>query len=436
MDEGFSGTVRLTNISDFIAPSPNCIIPIEAKAEEPLVAVRSRQGAKNGVRKGPVKISLNDCLACSGCITSAETVLVEEQSITRLLEGMTDKQLFVVTVSPQSVSSIAVKRQISASDAARLIATYFFSKGAHYVIDSSFGRAFCLEEAYTEFQSTSARPLLVSACPGFVCYAEKSHDGFLLPFLSKVRSPQAVNGALVKDYLSRHLHVPIESIYHAAVMPCFDKKLEASRPDFYVPGTEVRETDCVISTVEVAGLLDEVDTVTETEKDGWLSNFSRGVLYGNPGGTSGGFTEMLVRKLVSENGGEISEEKLAKNVEVVVVKRDGEVTLRAARVYGFRNIQNLVRKMKSNKCNYDYVEVMACPSGCANGGAQIRAETAEERDRVLSSVEEVFSTLVEDAWPEMLDVPKTWSSLNPDWKAFLRTDYHGVTGNITQKLQW
>jgi iron only hydrogenase large subunit-like protein len=32
-----------------------------------------------------VKVSLHDCLACSGCITSAETVLIEQQSTGLLL---------------------------------------------------------------------------------------------------------------------------------------------------------------------------------------------------------------------------------------------------------------------------------------------------------------------------------------------------------------
>lgn len=50
-------------------------------------------------------------------------------------------------------------------------------------------------------------------------------------------------------------------------------------------------------------------------------------------------------------------------MDAISVSRDGEVILRAARVYGFRNIQNLVRKLKNNKKAYDYVEVMACPSG-------------------------------------------------------------------------
>nr|CDJ90400.1 Iron hydrogenase domain containing protein [Haemonchus contortus] len=382
MDEGFSGTVRISNISDFIAPSANCIIPLETRVvEEPLVAVRKKQPTKSEGKKGAVKISLNDCLACSGCITSAETALVEEQSLTRLLEGMSSKQLSVITVCPQSVCSIAVKRQIPVSHAAQLIASYFFSKGA--------------------------------------------------------QSPQAVTGALVKDYLSRSLKVPVESIYHAAVMPCFDKKLEASRPDFHVPGTtDVRETDCVISTVEVDSLLDDVSDITQSNAEGWLGDFSRGVLYGNPGGTSGGFAEMLVSRYVSEHGGQIKEERLAKNLDIISVHRNDAVVLRAARVYGFRNIQNLVRKMKNNKNFYDYVEVQACPNGCGNGGAQIRGETTEEREQILSNVEKSFATIQEDATPETQRITREWNELNPGWRKLLYTDYHSVTGNITQKLQW
>ena len=36
--------------------------------------------------------------------------------------------------------------------------------------------------------------------------------------------------------------------------------------------------------------------------------------------------------------------------------------------YGLRNIQNIVRMIKANKMKYDYIELMACPGGCVNGG--------------------------------------------------------------------
>ena len=47
----------------------------------------------------------------------------------------------------------------------------------------------------------------------------------------------------------------------------------------------------------------------------------------------------------------------------VFLEVDGAPALRFASAYGFRNIQMLMRQMKRRRCTYDYVEVMACPSG-------------------------------------------------------------------------
>ena len=57
--------------------------------------------------------------------------------------------------------------------------------------------------------------------------------------------------------------------------------------------------------------------------------------------------------------------------EVVHEDDSGEAVLRFAVANGFRNIQNVVQKMKRKRCQLDFVEIMACPSGCLNGGAQV-----------------------------------------------------------------
>uniref|UniRef100_A0A1I7XRZ1 Trafficking protein particle complex subunit 2-like protein n=1 Tax=Heterorhabditis bacteriophora TaxID=37862 RepID=A0A1I7XRZ1_HETBA len=358
-----------------------------------------------------------------------------EEIQSKFLNGIKDKQLSVVTVSPQSVCSISVKRGIRPFEAAQLISSYFLSKGISYVLDSSFGRLFCLEAAFEEFQSNATRPLLVSACPGFICYAEKTHGKLLVPLLSRIRSPQAIQGAIVKDYLARKLDIPLSSIYHASVMPCFDKKLESSRSDFLVPGSEVRETDCVLSTVELDSVLNEVTQIVPSEADGWLGDFARGVLLGNPGGSSGGFAEDLVRRFIAIHGGEPVRKQIAKNIDVTEVFVDGTMRLSVARVYGFRNIQNMVRKLKIGKCNYDYVEVMACPSGCGNGGGQLRADTTDERNELLNKVENAYESL-NGTTDSLSTVMTEWSLLNPDWKNFLYTQYRIVETNISQTLQW
>lgn len=50
------------------------------------------------------------------------------------------------------------------------------------------------------------------------------------------------------DYMDRP-----DDIYHVCVMPCYDKKLEASRSDFEIDG--VRDVDCVITTGELEKLI-------------------------------------------------------------------------------------------------------------------------------------------------------------------------------------
>jgi iron only hydrogenase large subunit-like protein len=55
-----------------------------------------------------VKVSLNDCLACSGCVTSAETVLLQHQSLKEFVAKCGDPDtIVVVSVSPQSRASLA-----------------------------------------------------------------------------------------------------------------------------------------------------------------------------------------------------------------------------------------------------------------------------------------------------------------------------------------
>ena len=69
-------------------------------------------------------------------------------------------------------------------------------------------------------------------------------------------------------------------------------------------------------------------------------------------------------------------------------------------MYGFRNIQNAVRKLKASQTPlYDFVEVMACPGACLNGGGQPKIPDHVSSDQsftVLSKKEassKVFSSL-------------------------------------------
>ena len=108
---------------------------------------------------------------------------------------------------------------------------------------------------------------------------------------------------------------------------------------------------------------------------------SKNSLKSNHGSGSGGFTENLFIAAAKELFGKDLvgsdlEYKTLKNADFqeITLEHEGEVKLTFAVANGFRNIQNLVQKMKRKRCQYDFVEVMACPSGCLNGGAQCRPD--------------------------------------------------------------
>lgn len=62
----------------------------------------------------------------------------------------------------------------------------------------------------------------------------------------------------------------------------------------------------------------------------------------------------------------------------VVLEVDGKVVLRFAKAYGFRNISSIVTKLKRKRSPYHFVEIMACPGGCVNGGGQVKLEAGED----------------------------------------------------------
>lgn len=123
------------------------------------------------------------------------------------------------------------------------------------IVDSTVAENFALLESQKEFvrrfrasESDGVKnviPMLASSCPGWVCYAEKTHGSYILPYISTTKSPQQIMGSVIKHWVAGNLGG--RSIYHVSVMPCYDKKLEAARGDFFDEKTQSRDVDCVIT---------------------------------------------------------------------------------------------------------------------------------------------------------------------------------------------
>ncbi|RYP09451.1 hypothetical protein DL765_008447 [Monosporascus sp. GIB2] len=466
-----SAILSADDLNDFISPGVACIKPVETlpavvpptdeAALEHEVILDGHGSSSTTNTSAPTQISLTDCLACSGCVTSAEAVLVSLQSHSELLsvldgapglrirydesgearvEGLEnqDSKLFVASVSPQTRASLAtvIGPGTSEADAGLKIAQLLMGEDGlraggrwnnafTWVVDTNTAREACLVLGAEEVlgESGAAKPILTSSCPGWVCYAEKTHP-HVLPHMSRVKSPQALMGTLLKTALSRKLGIPPDRVWHLAVMPCFDKKLEASREELTdavwggdgKPGRGVRDVDCVITSKEILMLaesrgldffgLSKVPIPTSLQipfPDPAIHRFlfpPRRIRQSDPAaGTSGGNLYFILQYVAAQHPGSNIETIRGRNVDVVeytVKTATGEPIFRAARYYGFRNIQNLVRRLKparpsrmpggkavgatkrpigkSAGMEYTYVEVMACPGGCTNGGGQIKVD--------------------------------------------------------------
>lgn len=131
----------------------------------------------------------------------------------------------VLSISPQTLASLSAAYSSSTGRPTLALGTLLRrirhhlsdeSRGGWRVWDTTFSRHLSLHETVVEFDERRAKakgkevvregvppagpmPVLASACPGWVCYAEKA-QGDLLPLLSGVRSSQAIMGGLVKQW--------------------------------------------------------------------------------------------------------------------------------------------------------------------------------------------------------------------------------------------
>ncbi|XP_032675138.1 probable cytosolic Fe-S cluster assembly factor CPIJ010948 [Odontomachus brunneus] len=481
MTSRFSGALQITNLDDFITPSQECIKPIEMKSSGSKTGSKIKIQSDNAINEierpeklQKVEITLADCLACSGCITSAESVLVTQQSQEELLRvfqekknqqniGNTDSKYIVISLSVQPVLSLAQHYELTPEQALRKLAGFFYQLGADTVLDMTMADDFALLETAKEFVerykaskegAKNQLPMLSSSCPGWVCYAEKSQGHFILPYISITKSPQQIMGSLVKYHLAEIMGFSPEQVYHVTVMPCYDKKLEASREDFYNRQKETRDVDCVITSIELEQMLNEDGLILNEINDGEIKqsfgSYSEEIenrLWGHTGSGSGGYADFIFRyaakNLFDEENITVDFKNLRNpDFQEAELKKNDQVLLKFAIVNGFRNIQNIVKNMKSGKCVYDYVEIMACPCGCLNGGAQIRPEGNVQPRELASMLENIYHKLPLSNPEEnkvVQNLYKTWLGGEHTDKvdAYFSTQYHEIQKeNIASAIKW
>ncbi|MES1918850.1 hypothetical protein MHBO_000746 [Bonamia ostreae] len=470
--ENFSTGIKIADINDYVNLETDCIFD-ESKespknksikiSQKNLVSIKSQSKAKshfNQIRTNPktknAKITLEDCLACSGCVTSAETVLIEQQDtaqFVKMAKNIQKDHIFIVTISTQSIVSIANKLKIKPEEAFNKIRDILIRNyNVSIVVDSATGNYLALKESIVEFlkrlEQNENLPILSSECPGWVCYAEKTLGKSVIPLMSKVKSAQATMGSLIKRHFSENFNP--QKMLHVAVMPCPDKKLESSRSQlaFTQNGNKIREVDCVLTTTELFDLLNFENFVNNSQNLDFKRNLKTEnfkILKSNFNGrineksSSGGYIQNIIDYFVASENSVVKQQNISADFKIVTVttKKFGDINLIYA--YGFRNISKISRQIKSNYFGdkkVHLIEIMACPSGCLNGGGQLRPESKGVRfqKELVSELYSDFNAIkiIDDNFSKDLDF--MYKALKRK-KEFFKTDFNDNTPK-QESLSW
>lgn len=402
--------IQLDNLNDFIHPARACTKPpIDTKKSGKVTKIKD--------------ISLSDCLACSGCITSAEKVLVDQQHSDKLFEAIREnsrlerKRIIIASISLQAITSIANKNQLLVQDTAERLCTFLKAIGVDKVYEINLARHLSLIESHREFierkTTNDELPLLSSVCPGWICYVEKTNGELIIPHLSRVRSPQQIMGSILKNHMMKKQGLTQNDIYHLTVMPCFDKKLEASRSDFKNELIDSCDVELVLTPIELENMLDQegvrLDELICTPLDVMITTDSKldVPLSSHFGSESGGYAENIMIAELSKIYPKEKPEIIARTINRISSRNNDFIELsygqtkdeqdenekrigKFAIVNGFRNLQTVVQRLKRRALKFDYIEVMACPMGCINGGGQSQLDAIQDQNENIHSLKEIY----------------------------------------------
>lgn len=324
------------------------------------------------------------CVSCGRCVSVCPTgALTENLSIKQVEAAIKDKSKFVV-VAPAPSVRVGLSEEFGSKQSQNLeeiLPSILREIGFDKVFDINFAADLTVVEEGQEFikrlQTNKNLPLITSCCPGWVDFAKKFYPS-ILKNISTTKSPQEMLGSVVKTYYAQKMSIDAKNIVVVSIMPCTAKKKELT-----LCKEKMRDVDYSLTVRELAHLIRKnninISKLKPSAFDSLLGQSSgAGVIFGS----SGGVMEAALRTVA-----ELIEQKPLKTIDYNEVRgfkgtkfsqvKIGNKELNVAVVSGLNNARELMDKILNKEINLDFVEVMACPGGCINGGGMPK-KTAEE----------------------------------------------------------
>ena len=321
------------------------------------------------------------CVCCGQCIAVCPTGAIYEKSdVDKIMAAIADPSKHVVVQTAPAVRAalgepfgFPMGTGVEGKMAAALRRI-----GFEKVFDTDFAADVTIMEEATELlgrvTNGGVLPMITSCSPGWIKFCEHYYPD-QLDHLSSCKSPQQMFGGILKTYYAEKMGWDPKDIVSVSVMPCTAKKFEIGRPDQSAAG--VPDLDYTMTTRELARLiercgLDFKNLPDEAFDDPMGESTGAAVIFGATGGVMEAALRTAVWKLTGETNDSPLEFKEVRGVEGIkeATYEVAGMKVKVAVASGLQNARVIMDKIRAGEADYTFVEIMACPGGCVNGGGQ------------------------------------------------------------------
>lgn len=392
---------------------------------------------------GNMVIKDSDCSLCGQCVTHCPVGGLRERDDTaEVYRALADPKLTtVVQVAPAVRTAWGESLGIAPEKATMgLMTAALKALGFDYVFDTCFTADLTImEEANELLQRLKAGdladyPMFTSCCPGWVRFL-KSQYPQLTRQLSTAKSPQQMFGSITKSWFAQKIGADAKNIRCISIMPCMAKKAECALPTMRTEAGP--DVDIALTTREFVRMIraDKIDValLEEARPDAPLGiHTGAGEIFGASGGVMEAALRTAVFALTGHNPSADGFQDIRRGQGLREVSYSiGGVPLRCAVVSGLGEARKLIEAILAGKAHYDFVEVMACPGGCAGGGGQPIScedqELAGERGKRLYQLDQASLLRFSHENPEVQALYRDYlgEPLSEKSEQLLHTDHTG-----------